>query len=387
MKWNKKYWYYGGAGLAVIAVAAMIASGGGKAAETVKVREATVLQSVEDTGYVQSAGSLDLYATQSARITALPVEVGQRVQKGGTLMTMSNPDLAIQISEAAGQLAQVRSSLPGLRAGVNSAQFAAKDAADNLNRAAALKKTGGISDVDYEQAVLQSENSQQALQGKQAELQAAIAQETGLAATMAELSHKQSELTLNSPIDGVVLALPVKREQVTMPGTLLATVGTAQKLEIKADILSDDLGDVRLNQPVAVTAPILGTKPLKGRVTKIYPRAEEKLSALGVIQRRVPVIVSLPESSKLMPGYEVRVAIITKTAKQVPVVPLESVRTDEQNRKSVMKVVDGRVVHQQITAGISDQENVQILRGLKRGDEVVRDAGTDLAEGAKIKTQ
>src|SRR5208337_5520218 len=100
---------------------------------------------------------------------------------------------------------------------------------------------------------------------------------------------------------------------------------------------------------VAVTAPVLGQTTLTGTVKQIYPQAEEEQSALGVTQRRVPVIVALPQPQQLKPGYEVTVAIQTDSRQNALLVPTESVRTTAAGQKEVMLVVRGRVHHQVVS--------------------------------------
>jgi HlyD family secretion protein len=191
---------------------------------------------------------------------------------------------------------------------------------------------------------------------------------------------------VKSPTDGTVLNLPVKQEEVVNSGALLAVLAAAGQLEVKADILSDDLGEVRVGQKVSITAPVLGGKKLAGAVKKIYPSAEEKESALGVIQRRVPVIITLPDPDVLKPGYEVRVAIETLTREDVLVLPREAVRTTGDGLKEVMVVTQqGQVQRRTVQTGLSDQENIEITGGLESGEMIVMDAGLDLKEKTRVK--
>jgi len=180
--------------------------------------------------------------------------------------------------------------------------------------------------------------------------------------------------------------LGTKQEQVVNPGALLASVAVLDKLEIKADILSDDLGEVNLGQRVKITAPVLGTNVLYGEVREIYPLAVEKQSALGVIQRRVPVIITLTDAANLKPGYEVKVAIETSTAQDVLVVPWEVVRTLKDGGKEVVVVTDNRVERRPVQTGIGDRENIEITDGLTAGEVIIRDGNLDLKDHTRIKS-
>jgi len=192
-------------------------------------------------------------------------------------------------------------------------------------------------------------------------------------------------MVVTSPADGTVLSLPAEPGQWINPGSLLVSIAATGQIEVKADILSDDLAEMNEGQRVIVTAPVMGQKTLAGQVKQIYPRAEEKLSALGVIQRRVPVIISLDDPGNLRPGYEVRVAIETNTRQNVPVVPREAVRTTADGRKEVMVISKDLVTHRTVSTGISDRNMVEITSGLKDGEEIIRDGSLVLKEKTKVK--
>jgi len=162
-------------------------------------------------------------------------------------------------------------------------------------------------------------------------------------------------------------------------------VAAVESLEIKADILSDDLAEVKCGQNVFITAPVLGDTILEGTVSKIYPRAEEKMSALGVIQRRVPVIISLKNSANLQPGYEVRVAIETNHLENIITVPVESVRSKHDGTKEVMLIKNNRIVNMKVETGLSDNSSMEIKSGITEGEIIARDASLDLKDNQKVK--
>ena len=374
------------AALGVIALAAWSYASGGTEVETVQARQGNITRAVTDTGYVQAATNYDIHATQSARVMEVPVETGQAVEQGQTLAILENLDLAVQISDVHSQISQAAVAASGARAALERLQLELKDSQDNLARSQVLYQGGAISQVDYDKAKLQVETNQKIINEQNAILESAMSQEAGLNQSLQQLYTKEGQLVVKSPVDGIILTLPVKQEQVVGPGTLLVNVAVSEQMEVKADILSDDLADVKIGQRVTITAPVLGQQVLLvGGVQKIYPQAEEKTSALGVIQRRVPVIITLPDPANLKPGYEVRVAIETMSRQDVLVLPRESVRTREDGQKEVMVVVNKRIQHQLVKTGISDQDNVEITDGLTADELVVRDGSLDLAEKTRVK--
>lgn len=377
--------YLGAGLLAILVLTAVILSTGGTEVETVGVSEGYIIQSVEDTGYVQPATDHSVYATQSARVTRVAVDTGQLVSKGQTLALLENTDLAAQISDTRSRLSQATAAVSGAEAAQERIQLELASAEDNLARIKELYESGAATLVAYEQARLQVETTGQRLDEQISLLDSARAQTEGLTRSLGQLADRERQLVVQSPVDGTVLDLPVKQEQVLNPGALIATVAQADRLEVKADILSDDLAELEVGQRATITAPVLGEKILAGEVIKIYPKAEEKQSALGIIQRRVPVMITLEEPANLKPGYEVRVAIETLRKQNISILPRESVRSTKDGQREVMVVVDGRVQHRQISTGISNREYIEITDGLKTGDLVVRDGSLNLGEQAKVR--
>lgn len=382
---RKKLIYIAAAVLAALALASWSYATGGTKVETVQATQGSIVRAVTDTGYVQASTSYDIHATQSARVLDVPVEIGQAVENGQTLAVLENLDLAVQISDVGSRVSQASAAAAGARAALERLQLELKDAQDNLNRSQELFKAGAISQVDFDQASLRVDTAQQSISEQNSALESALALKAGLDQSLRQLRDKERQLVVKSPVKGTVLKLPVKQEQVVAPGTLLAGVAVSGELEVKAEILSDELADVKTGQEVTVTAPVLGQQTLVGEVKKIYPQAEEKTSALGVIQRRVPVIISLPEPAHLKPGYEVRVSIETMTRQDVLVLPRESVRTRADGQKEVLLVIDKRIRHQPVKTGISDQDNVEITGGLTADELVVRDGSLNLADNTRVK--
>jgi HlyD family secretion protein len=253
-----------------------------------------------------------------------------------------------------------------------------------MERYRKLYEAGALSMTEMEQVSLRVERYTKDLAEAEARLGSASALSRGLRQQVLELEKKQAELTLKSPIDGYVLDLPVKKEQVVMAGELLVALGIEDEMEIRSDVLSDSLGGVKVGSRVRITAPILGSLTLEGHVKKIYPLAEEKVSPLGVAQRRVPVIIAFPMSEVLKPGYEVRVFIETSRREDVLLLPVESVRTEDGIRK-VFQLQGGKIHATEVRIGITDRRMVEILEGLEEGDVVVRDASLDLSDGQRAR--
>lgn len=381
---NRKRLIWSGVIVMVVALAVYSYVGSSQTVETVKVQNGSISARVNETGYVQSVNDYEVQSTQAGYITSLDTAIGQQVRTGQVLMRLSNDDLRISLTTSQTQLAQSQAQLTAARQLLAGYNIDAESAAKELQRIERLAAAGAAAQTDLDDA----RSAMQAVQENIAHQQqyiADLAQQVELGQqAVAEVSQKAGQLTVVSPVDGTILDLPLKRGAYVNVGTLVAQIGTPDQLEVKADILGDQMGDIAVGQRVYITAAVLGDASLTGRVQTIRPRAFTKVSALGVEQRRVPVIISLSSAEKLKPAYEVQVSIETNARKGVLVVPREAVQSTD-GKDQVMKVTDGKIQHQAIKTGLGDQDRIEITSGLKAGDIIVRDASNDLADGTKVK--
>lgn len=383
---SKKAWIIGGIILAVVIAIVAIMGSGGEQVEVVKASRGTFTLTVEETGYVQAANDREVQATSAAQVCELLVESGDKVMSGQVLIKLSSPELIAETESARSQLARTEAELQATELSVQSLRLELEQAENDLARKKTLLESGALAKADYEDAQLQVDKLRKNISQQETSVSGLNKQVASLSAVLNSLEQKAGELQVISPISGTILDLPVKVGQVVSPGTLLAQVGADSQLEVKTELLSDDLRRVKTGQATEITAPVLGDQILTGQVSKIYPRAYEKTSALGVIQRRVPVIIALNQSANLQPGYEVRVAIETLRKEGVILLPRESVRLTEDGHYRVLVENKGRVKERSIDIGEKNQQWVEVIKGIKVGETVVRDGSLELKEGSRVKS-
>ncbi|MGE5372056.1 MAG: efflux RND transporter periplasmic adaptor subunit [Solirubrobacterales bacterium] len=351
----------------------------------VQVIRGSLNETAEDIGEVQSTDSAEIYALQPARVASVPVSIGDSVAQGQILVTMESLDLEIEKENIRSQLAQANTASRVGQEEMAVTRAELEKAQSDFERSTALYRAGALSGAEYEKSKLQIHSLKSQLGQRNASLKGYQERSASLNGMLQQLSKKTRQLNIVSKRAGTVLSLPAEVEQVVSPGTLLATVGKNDQLEVKAGILEDEMGNVRLGQRALVSSPVLGSKVLMGTVKQIYPKAEPKTSALGVIQRRVPVVIALKDMGNLKPGYEVRVVIQTAQRRKALKLPREAVRTLQDGREQVAIIKNKRVHFQEIQTGIRDAYEVEILKGLKPGETVVRDASRQIREGQSVR--
>ncbi len=380
---KKKSWIFGGLALIIVVVVAFTFNSG-QQVEGVSAERGSLRTWIEDTAYVQGRDDVVMQASQSGKIIQVAVEAGQAVAAGQELLVMENPDMQYQLDLLGVQLEQLQGELTTAQIALEDSRSELQKDQKDLDRNRQLFQAGALAQAEYEAILQKNQRLTKSVEQKEQACQSLQRQLEKQSAVYHDLEYRNQQLVVRSPLAGIILDIPVKKEQAVIPGNTLVQVGTEGELEVKTELLSDDLAAVKLGQKVEITAPLLEDKLLVGQVKKIYPRAYEKTSALGVIQRRVPVLISLPANDRLKPGYEVQVKIETQLKPNVLILPREAIRLDAEGKSEVLAVVEGRIKHLKVETGLKNIESVEISSGLSAGQMVVRDASSDIKEKARV---
>jgi HlyD family secretion protein len=195
-------------------------------------------------------------------------------------------------------------------------------------------------------------------------------------------------VTLIAPVDGVVLKRLRDSASVVPVGEPLLEIGDPASLEIVSDLLSTDA--VRVSRGDAVLIEQWGGgHPLQGRVRRVEPSGFMKISALGVEEQRVNVIVDFAdsrESASLGDGYRVEVRIIVWRDESVLKAPIGSLF--RRGEEWAAFVVDGdRVRQQTVQLGQRNDREAQVLQGLKEGQQLVVHPPDTLADGMRVRVR
>jgi len=218
-------------------------------------------------------------------------------------------------------------------------------------------------------------------------------------ARLRQVEQDQKRGTMTSPVDGVVLKRHVTNEQFLPAGTELLEIGRLEDLEVEAEVLSVDVGNVQKDAVVKIYGPAIGgglpgaKDYAVGTVHKVYPAGFTKISSLGVEQQRVIVIIHFkPEDLRwlraerdLGVGYRVRVRITTREAPSALVIPRSSLFRGADGNWNVYAIRGGRARIAEVQIGILNDELAQVTGGLAPGDLVVRAPEGDLEDGQRVK--
>ena len=215
------------------------------------------------------------------------------------------------------------------------------------------------------------------------ELQAARA---GLLQAEGRGPSSRAAVELRSPVDGVLLRRPQESETIVQPGQPIVEIGDLRRMEVVSDLLSTDAVKVEPGHRVLLEQ-WGGAAPLGGRVQRVEPSGFTKISALGVEEQRVNVIIDFDDpmvaSKSLGDGYRVEVRIVNWERESVLKVPTSSLfRVDGQ--WAVYRVEGERAVLRRVTVGQRGGLEAELLTGLAEGDTIVVYPSDDVADGVKI---
>jgi len=347
-----------------------------------KVQEEPLQVSVREVGVVDPVTKVDVKSAVSGRVLVLKVREGA-VVKNGDVLAEVEPD----VNQA--------QTLSDVQAGVTQAEIKLQDAEREFTTQKALFDQGLIGADAFKQVKNNRELAVQAL--KAAKMRYQIVEDRGIPISGAASSQNAR---VTSPMSGVVIKKGVELgETVTSgvssfnAGTVLFTVADLKSLIIRVNLNEVDIAKVHVGQPVRITLDAYPQKVFTGKVTFVAPSAElvEKIKVFKVE-------ISLDELSEAYrTGMSANVEILGEKRDKAVSIPLEALQKREG--KTIAYKLKDNLKPQQlasakealssrnkfiwlsdhwkeyfdavpVTAGIATLERIEILSGLKPGQQV-----------------
>lgn len=210
----------------------------------------------------------------------------------------------------------------------------------------------------------------------------------------AELDSRQAQLDalekdlakteLLAPATGVVLETYIEDRRALAAGTPLLKLGDLASIEIECDVLSEEIGQVKLGDPVEISGKALLGKSIMGKVARIYPAGFKKISALGIEQQRVQTIIEFDNSDvDLRPGTSVDIKIVVAEKQDALMVPERATFRNGEGW-AVFIVQGGRAVRTPVTLGLKNDEWAEIVSGLNDGDRIIAEPKNEIGDGSRV---
>ncbi|NGQ97382.1 efflux RND transporter periplasmic adaptor subunit [Brevibacillus sp. SYP-B805] len=349
-------------------------------------------------GRVEASQQVELTSKTAGRVQQIHVKVGDQVKAGQPIVTLDGEEARIQLqrSQAALLSAQARykqalegtpaETLVQSRNSLADLQNKYDAAKKELERNEALFKEGAISAADLEKAksafvsaATNLENQKQKLKldekgPTQADIDAATAQLKQAEADYELARLNASNLVVKAPIDGTVGSLPVTVGANVSSNTVIASIINLATMVVKTEATESQVGLFQAGQTVDVSVPSVQFAT-KGKIVSVSPLADTS--------KTYPIDIEIAN-----PGFRIKAGMIasiemTGAAHKALVVPREAVIA--RDKEFYVYVVEEKKAKQvPVKVGESDGQRIEILDGLKGGEDVVVKGQNTLVAGSPV---
>jgi HlyD family secretion protein len=420
---------------AIVGISVNQANKGVVTVQTAKVGpQDNLISLVTASGEVKPTTYTNVTAQGFGRITSIVVKEGDHIKKGQVLLTQENIQANADVQAQAAAINSAESGVQASEAGYKSAQSDLIQAQANLERTKLdyergqnLYKDGLIPKQDFEQRKTTYDAQFAAVDSAKAhvatskasldQMHAQVSQSKAVLVHTEDVLHKT---TYTSPIDGIVSYLPERIGDYVVPGiqnsngSFLMTLSDMSVVTAEVKVDETDIVNVRNGQDADVTIDAIPGKIFKGKVTQIGSQAVLRTSGLATTQsttsnqeaKDFKVVVTLDQPpDNLRPGLSTTAKIKTASRQNVLAIPIQALavrtRKDLEDAAKDNKsgtgsgvtlaapppsapgdpkkdeiqgvfVVNGKkAFFRPVETGISGVTDIEITKGLQKGDEIV----------------
>ena len=353
---------------------------------------------VDDLGETRVTDMYVVSAPISGQLLRVPLKPGDRVDPGRTILARIQPAEPGPLD--ARTVAQTEANIRALQAQLAAAQDrfaearAERELAEReLARTAEIARRGFVSRAALERATAVRDRSRAAAAAAADGVEAARQSLAAVRATLLTAANPGSgrgAVTVTAPVAGFIMRVPQESERVVVAGTPLVEIGDPARLEIVTDLLSADA--VRVSEGAQVLIDDWGgERPLHGRVRRIEPYGFLKISALGVEEQRVNVIIDFAEPHealrRLGHGFRGRVRIATWSAPNVLRVPVSALFRSGRDWSVFAVGGDGKARLARLRIGHMNDDVAEVLDGLPAGSRVILHPSDQLQDGRSVRVR
>lgn len=370
--------------------------------QTAKVQRQKIVQTVSATGKIQPDTQVEISADVSGKILRLPIVEGQWVEKGAFLVGLDRERFVAAVESAEASVSAAEANAALVRENMNRAE-------KEFGRSKDLQARGLESAADFE-------TKQAAYQVEVARYKSARDQVEQARAALKQARADLAKTTIHAPMAGTVSALNKEQGEIALGSQfqkdIILVVADLKKMEAQVNVDENDITSVAVGQRATIEVDAMVGQPLQGMVTEISNSARQS-GAGGQDQKtefEVKIAILEPPPT-LRPGMTATANIVAKTNDRALSVPIQSVavrsvdqlakkgekRQDAEARykpdkdgfvEVVFAVDKGKATARQVKTGIQSDELIEIVEGLKEGEEIVsgsyRAISKDLTNGAIV---
>jgi HlyD family secretion protein len=395
LKMTKSTWGWIAAGVAATAALAWAFSPRPIEVEIAHVKPGRFEQAIEEDGRTRLKERYTVSAPVAARVARSTLREGDSVA-AGDIVAVLTPAMSSMVDErsareAAARLKAASAGIERASARVERAKVALEEAQLEMQRNERLAGDGFVSPARLDSARLGLAGMRRELEAARADREVAVQEHAEAAAALQPATPGATSgrpLAVRSPVSGVVLRVPLQSEATITPGTALLEVGDPAQLEVVAELLTTDAVLARPGTLAVIER--WGGPPVQGRVRRVEPAAFTKVSALGIEEQRVKVLVDIdPQPSwhdLVGDGFRVTVRVITTGVEQALLVPVGALFP--HNGGFAVYLLEGsRAQLQPVELGGRSGTSAWVRKGLAADQAVIVYPPSAVVDGKRVKVR
>jgi len=356
-----------------------------------------VLQTVVASGRVETPLRVEIGSQITGTVAAIPVSEGQSIKAGQLIIALEDSEARAAVAaaragivEAQAKLKQIRElTLPAAEQALRQATANLRNSRQQYERSKDLFTKGFIGQSQLDEAQMnleviesQARTAQLNIEANRPQGSSYLLAQTALEQARASLATALAKLdytTIEAPADGTLIARNVERGDVVQPGKALMVLSPAGVTQLVVQIDEKNLSALKLGQPALGSADAYPDQRFPAEVAYINPAVDPQRGSIEV-KLDVP---APPEY--LRQDMTVSVDIEVARRAHTLVLPIDAVHDSAGTAPWVMRVEAGRAWHRAVRIGARGTGKVEILEGLRPGDQVITGTGGNLVDGQRVR--
>lgn len=384
---------WSGAGAAALGLFAWAFTPRPVAVETATAQFGRFEQAIEEDGRTRIRDRYTVSAPVAARLTRIVLREGDPVRAGDRVAVLL-PVMSAMIDERSAREASARHRAAG--AGVQRAaarleqsRVAVEEAQLELHRTEKLAREGFLSAARLDAARLSLSSARREQEAARAEREVAVQEQAQAAAALQPGGPVEAgrPFVVRAPVDGVVLKVAQPSEATLPAGAALLDIGDPARMEVVAELLTADAVQAQPGRRAVIER--WGGPPVQGRVRRVEPAAFTKVSALGIEEQRVKVLLDLDEPPQpwqvMGDGFRVTVRIITQSVDEAVLAPVGALFPFADGGMAVYRLEGGRARLQPVEIAARNGSEAWVRDGLRPGQTIILYPPPAVAEGRRVR--